>query len=261
MSEVGMNLHIYFFIFLLSAFRVFGQVNTETLRKSDLDKGLHGKVQFQLGLNTGNSEYLKMKSNFRLDYMAEDYYSFGVVEYQRGLEADELFINKGFAHVRYIHSLLSTLRWELFAQKEFNDFILLLDRNLAGAGLRKSFILQPEKDGNRCYFKLHFGAGLMWENEEIDTDPDTETNIVRSTNYISIDWKIDDRLQLIHINYFQFDVENLPDYRVLAESTLSFSITKAFRFQTSLEFRYDNKPPLSVKKYDLELTNGVSFAF
>jgi putative salt-induced outer membrane protein YdiY len=242
----------------MSTSTILGQVNTETLRKSDLEKGFHNNIQFRLGLNAGNSEYLKLKSKFRLDYVADNYYTFGVIEYQRGLQADELFINKGFAHFRYINTFLKSIRWEIFTQKEFNDFIRLRDRNLAGMGLRKSFMFMQKK---HSHINLHLGVGFMWENEELDLDPVTETNIIRSTNYVSANWKIDDRLQLIHINYFQFDVENPSDFRLLAESTLHFSITKAFHFQTSLEFRYDSEPPLFIKKYDLELTNGVTFAF
>lgn len=243
---------------LTSAATIRSQVNTETLRKSNLEKGFHNNIQFQLGLNSGNSDYLKLKGKFRSDYVTKTYYTFGVVEYQRGLQANELFINKGFAHFRYIHTFIETIRWEIFTQKEFNDFIRLRDRNLAGMGLRKSFLFLQEK---QSHFKVHLGVGFMWENEELDLDPVVETNIARSTNYISANWKIDDRLQLIHINYIQFDVEKPSDFRVLAESTVRFSITTAFHFQTSLEFRYDNEPPLSIKKYDLELTNGVTFAF
>ncbi len=245
-------------ISLMSVTIILGQVNTETLRKSDLEKGFHNNIQFRLGLNSGNSEYLKLKSKFRLDYTAKNFYTFGVAEYQRGLQADELFINKGFAHFRYIRNLVKTIRYELFTQKEFNDFILLKDRNLAGMGLRKSFLFLKEK---QSHFKLHLGMGFMWENEKVDLTTIIETNLFRSTNYISASWKIDDRVQFIHINYIQFDVENPTDYRILAESTVLFSITKAFHFQASLEFRYDNEPPLSIKKYDLEITNGVTFSF
>ena len=75
------------------------QVNTETLRKSDLAQGFHNTAQLDLAMVSGNSEFLKLKTGFRTDYISKKYYAFMVIQYQRGTKNQKKFINKGFIHL------------------------------------------------------------------------------------------------------------------------------------------------------------------
>ena len=45
-----------------------------------------------------------------------------------------------------------------------------------------------------------------------------ETNIIRSTNYISATWRIDNRFSVVITGYYQPYVQRLSDFRVLSES-------------------------------------------
>lgn len=247
--------------FFLPNLSIFAQVNTEDMRKYDLSDGLYNSLQVDFGLVSGNSDFLKLKSSIRADFVSGKYYTFGVIQYQRGIQDDNLFINKAFGHLRGIQRLTRIFFGELFVQKEFNDFILLKDRNLIGGGLRTA-VLFPYST-NECSHSIYcyIGNGLMWENEEIDTRPVSETKIFRSTNYISLRWQLDDRVDLAIVTYYQFHLSNLHDYRILFQSGLGFNITKSLAFKTSLNLRYDNEPPSNIKKYDLEINNGLRFDF
>jgi putative salt-induced outer membrane protein YdiY len=237
------------------------QVNTEEMRKIDLDEGLSSSVKLDFGIISGNSDLLKLKTGFRSDYISGKYYFFGVVEYNRGLQDDEVFINKGFVHVRGIRELNQILHGELFMQREFNDFIKLKRRSLAGGGLRFTVLPQSNHEGNSNPLVLNLGMGIMREYEEIDISPPIKTSIFRSTNYISLKWRLDERTYLGAVTYYQVYLRGFSDYRVLVESVFGFDITRSVTFQLTFDLRYDHDPPTGVKNHDLEVNNGITFAF
>ena len=234
------------------------QVNTETLRKSDLAQGFHNTAQLDLGMVSGNSEFLKLKTGFRTDYISKKYYAFMVIQYQRGTKNQNKFINKGFIHLRNIRRFTERFRGELFAQKEFDDFILLKDRNLIGGGIRTELV---SRNTDKKNYRFFIGNGIMWENEKIRTSPVSETRIVRSTNYVSLQLHNKNRWNINFVSYYQLNLESVEDYRILMDSTFGFKLSNSFSFRTNFNYRYDNEPPPNIKKYDLELTNGISFSF
>jgi len=252
---------------LLIAMMVFslgtasGQVNTERLRRGDIALGWHNSVSFNLGYVAGNSNFLKLNGGVRTDFKAGKYYTFGVVNYQRGREAGQLFLNKGFAHIRGIRSFTPVISGEIFLQKEFNEFILLNDRNLVGGGIRTRLLSGERPEAKGIPLQLFLGIGFMWENEVLNTSPITETNTPRSTNYISATWIGNEIMTFGLVGYYQVAVTRSNDFRVLLESHLGFQVTRTLTFQLALNYRYDNEPPPGIKNYDLEVTNGLQFDF
>lgn len=237
------------------------QVNTESFRKSDLAQGFYQAMNADLSLVAGNSEYMKLNAGFRVDWVLEHHYLFGVVQYQRGLQNEETFINKGFVHLRDVHKFCRLFRWEMFVQKEFNDFISLKDRNLIGGGLRTAALSTNLKEAKTQALNFYVGTGLMWEHEKIDTKPVQDTRIWRSTNYISFRWHINKLVDCNLVSYYQVHLKRVADYRILLESALKFKLTEHLTFTTRFDLRYDNEPPFEIKKYDLEMKNGVLVRF
>ena len=253
------RIHIFIIAFILFNFNfIHSQVNTEVLRRSDLAPGLHNIAQLDFGMVSGNSEFLRLKTSFRSDYVSKKYYSFGVIQYQRGTKSQKKFINKGFIHLRSIRRLSDNFSGEVFVQKEFDDFILLRDRQLIGLGLRTSIF---QADSTNQKVRLSLGNGAMWEKEKLSTTPISLTKIIRSTNYLSLQTRLNDLVNFNFVGYYQASLERWRDYRVLVQSSLGFNLTKSFMFQTNFNLRFDNEPPGSIKKCDLELTNGVKFSF
>jgi hypothetical protein len=254
-----MTLRILLLLFGIIGQLATAQINTEALRKNLDEEGLQGQLSFDLSLNSGNSEYLKLKLSPRIDYFFTPFSAFLVGSYQRGIQADKVFINKGFLHARFMRDLFRQHQVEFFIQKEFNDFIKLNDRDLIGSGLRFQ-IINVNDDQRTVHFFL--GSGLMWEHEVLVLSADNlEETQLRSTNYISVNWKENERFHLIAIAYFQQSLERGTDYRVLSDTSLIFKLTDNVVFRVSLNYRLDNEPPVDVKKYDLELSNGLNLMF
>jgi putative salt-induced outer membrane protein YdiY len=235
------------------------QVNTEAIRNSSIKNGFRSKIDLLFGLNAGNSEYISGEANLRMDYIGVNYRTFiaGQIAYKEGNE--EVISNKGFLHGRFIYELSELFEPELFLQKEYNEFVLIADRNLAGGGIRWSIFDNDFVADSSREFDLFLGVGAMYEMEEINQNPTAVTEILRSTNYLTLLWKPSENFLLNSVTYFQVDVNRLADHRVLNDTNLNFKITESVKFVFSLSYRYDSEPPGSIKPYDLELKNGITF--
>ncbi len=241
--------------------QLFGQVNTEKMRNNEAERGFQHTVGFGLGLLAGNSDQYKVSGNYRLDWLSARYYSFLIVNYERGKSGGEIFSDKGFVHTRITRDLSERWIAEIFGQREFNKMISLKDRQLAGGGMRYEIrrIGNTETD-QKSKFVLGLGTGLMYERE-ITSSPKDNRTLVRSTSYASIHRQLDDRISFITSTYFQAALKHRSDFRILDESMLTVSLTKSFAFTASFIFRYDHEPPPDVKRYDVSLTNGIHVRF
>ena len=253
---------LYYLLIILFLIDVVinAQVNTEKFRKEFVETGFYGKVSLAAGFAAGNSDFVKAKGSSRIDYAGDnfDFLLVGNYEFEEANEAK--VVNKGFAHLRNIITLSQSFYLELFLQKEFNQFILLEDRNLAGTGLRTDLVdlLSDSEDSPLEFF---LGIGVMFENERYNIPLSPETNLIRSTNYITFKWQINNSFSFITINYFQFDVERFSDHRFITDTSLNFLILKNLAFNSAVSFRYDNEHVPNVKDFDLGLTNGITFSF
>ena len=239
------------------------QVNIETLRRLDSKPGWYNDIALSLTYQSGNTDLLRFRSSLRSDYWFDKYHAFGIATLQQGEQGGKLYTDKGFIHLRGACSITEHLGIEIFLQKQFNESILLRDRNLAGGGVRISALKQRAITKNGSGLNLYLGIGGMWENETINDKGhgEVETNIIRSTNYISAAWRIDKRFTVVLTGYYQPYLQRFSDFRVLSESRLEFRATERVSSNTRLNIRYDNEPPTNVEAHDLEIVNGLSYKF
>ena len=238
------------------------QVNIETLRRLDSKQGWYNDINLSLTYQSGNTDLLRFKSSLRSDYWFGKYHTFGIATLQQGEQGGKLYTDKGFIHLRGARSIIEHLGVEMFLQKQFNESILLRDRNLAGGGVRIS-VLTQRTDTKNTGLNLYLGIGAMWENETINDKEhgEVETDIIRSTNYISATWRIDKRFSIVITGYYQPYTQRISDFRVLSESRFEFDVTRTVSINTRLNIRYDSEPPTDVEAHDLEIVNGLSYKF
>jgi hypothetical protein len=260
LSSIQMVLAIIFL-----AGRLYGQVNTEAMRKGGLVQGLQTNLGLDISMVAGNSTLLNGKGTLRFDYLRGTTHTFLVASRQQG-QTDTLFTNKGFVHLRRTMALSERFNIEGFVQNEFNQFIRLKTRNLAGSGIRIRWLADDNGGVSPSGIQLHSGFGAMWEQERITDykDPeDKQRDLIRSTNYLVFGWQPDERLSLQATTYFQFDLKRPKDFRVLFDGTLGFALSNKLKLTTKISSRYDSEPPsgLNLKAYDVELTSGLALIF
>ena len=237
-----------------------GQVNTEAMRRSERPPGWYAALAADLGYVAGNSSLLKFKTNARLDHLTNLGHTFVVGQLQQGRKDDQVFINKGFLHLRGVRRLRATLAMEGFVQQEFNEFINLGSRSLLGGGIR--WERGRAGDSTGAFWKINLGMGAMWEREEQTGQDAGVIQLLRSTNYLVLRWSPDKRLAMFSTTYFQVDLGNFSDYRILWDGGLQVALSRRLAFNVKVDLRYDSDPPSDVEQpYDMELTNGISYSF
>ena len=247
-------------LLIVSSTPLAAQVNIftgETMRQMKLEPGWYNSINLDLSYRAGNTDLFTARTRFRSDYLSKTYHGFVFGSLQQGRKSGEFFINKGMAHARIIRSLTQHILFESFVQKQFNESILLSDRNLAGGGIR--FASHPPSSR----FNLYLGIGAMWEHERInDTDMgEITTHVIRSTNYINWTGQLDERITTSATGYYQVYLRRFEDYRILFQGSLTFRLTTKLAFPLRINFRYDSDPPTGIRKHDVEIFNGLRYTF
>lgn len=239
---------------------LYAQINTEVMRRQALQSGLSGEFSLQGSYKKGNTNVFDLGSGLRLDYFLEKYHFFSVASYTHGEKDDQKYENKGFVHVRGLRQWNKHWMTEIFIQEEFNEFLRLSERTLLGSGFRIALPIKNEK-AEQTHGHIFFGLGAMWERERYRDQVKPNSNLLRSTNYLSMHWKLSETVSSILTIYYQVAVNQINDYRILAESGLSFKLFGNVEFKIQMNYRFDNEPPPQVKKYDIELKNGILVRF
>lgn len=255
-------------LFLILSMNAFSQINTEIYRSSMDEDGIKGKINFSYAHYTGNADLKLLKGGFRLDHLKKSYNTFLVANLDYG-ESDGISnLSKGFSHLRSIRKLNQMFSGELFVQKQYDKFIYLKNRDLLGGGLRISSNFKSREEGPALKVNFNLGIGLMYEHEKYDREDEEfpadlieNTYVTRSTNYISMNAVYNEKIKLNLIGYYQVDIEDFNNYRILTEGNLEIPLYKNLSFSINASFRYDNHPFSDLKRHDFQLTNGLSYSF
>ena len=252
-----LNLNRFVILIILLIHFSFSQVNTEAMRDEDFEKSFSNQIKLDFGYQTSQDEifdlWLSGNSNY---YLENNLHAFLVLNYQNGFISDnakkEVFLNRGFAHLRFTKTIYSKLEIELFFQVGFNDFILIKDRRLFGSGIRKSIIKKEN-------LKSYIGLGMMRELEKYDFIENSSELLTRQTSYSTITYLVNNNISFNSILYFQPSVNDVFDFRLLSENEMHFKINDKFSITMSIDYRYDNEPHGKSKKSYLQINNGFEF--
>lgn len=250
---------ILIIVLLMTAGAVLdAQINTEKFRKEKDEDNFEMKIGVALSMYKGNTDILRLDSDLNIGFNKNKNYLFLVGNITYGEKNKAAYLNKGFAHLRWVRRLSQPLMMEVFVQEEFNEFILLKRRDVAGAGVRVRLV-NHKKDTSK--FVAHVGLGLVWENElynESDTKKKEDAQLFKSTNYLSFHWDITDVLSMESVDYIQFNLGKGSSTRITSELKFNVKLSKALSFTTTAKYRYDSNPPQTVKNYDLQIKNGLT---
>ena len=239
--------------FLLSVTPLWAQVNIEHYRGKE---GVTGGVRFSLHSNIGNVDVVKSDGAGNVTVNTQTGTYLTIFKGGIGFLGGKRFANSGVLHMRYTHT--SNARWqpEIFAQGDYAKSRRLDQRTLLGAGLRRIWSSEEE-----VIFSL--GSSLMWEREALSLrvgDPHpSRASVGRSSTYVNM--HIRRRLGFAVTAYYQFDLANPSDVRLLGTGELTTPLWGPFKQTTTVDFRTDSSPPLGVKETDAKLSTSFGVAF
>ncbi len=250
------------FVLLFSQLSILnGQINIEKQRKGKIKKFFETSLGFSLSLFKGNTNLLRLNVDFRVDFRKRKNSGFIIGNLTYGEKSGLSYIDKGFTHLRYIRDIFSRFMIETFAQKEYNDFLRLKKRELAGAGIRIHILSSRGNWGN---FNLYSGIGLMYEIEKYSISSNDiqkeNTSLFKSTNYISVNFT-SNKFSVNNVTYLQTNIGNDRSTRIYSDFQFAVKLSKILSYTAGMNYRYANDPAPTVKNYDLQIKNGLKIIF
>ena len=108
------------------------------------------------------------------------------------------------------------------------------------------------------------GVGAMYEKEKYKL-PDSakhprETSDIRISSYINTKNKFNEYIQLSIVAYFQPVADDFQNIKVLTEAAFNFKVNKMFSLVLELQTRFDEKPPDTIKRWDLKSAAGLAIS-
>ena len=255
------------------------QVNTEKMRVGANEPGWGGTFDVNASLQQGNTEREILGGGVRLQYawprleadtageaepdgdetQGPANVIFLVSNYSFSRANDNRYVNNAQGHLRFIRQHSPRISFEVFGQYQFNEFIRLEDRFLAGGGGRFALV-QAERT------EVFAGIGYMLEQETLDLPaalPDgTSSEHHRSTNYLTVRFNSEDeRLRLVQTLYAQPRFDRLQDFRLLSETSFEIQLFRQLALAISLNVAHDSEPPTGIKETDVVLSNSLRYSF
>lgn len=247
-------------LLILINVNLFGQINTELIRKEYGDVKSFYQLDASILSVSGNSEHTKFSLGGRVDRFEDKYYFFMSSQsvYDKGKK--EVLTNRAFLHLRFVYYLSDIFLPEMFLQNNFDKSILLDKRYLVGVGLREQILnINPVAD-SLAKLLIAVGTGVFWEYEDLSTYP-YEKTMLRSNIYLNVNWQFNPLFSLLVTGYLHNSLKEIEDYRILSDAGLKIKITKNLGFNFTLHYLYDNEPNGDLKRADLEILNSLSINF
>ncbi|NOS85288.1 MAG: DUF481 domain-containing protein [Ignavibacteria bacterium] len=245
---------IVFLLLILSSSAVFAQVvNIESRRMRSDTTGWIGTAEASFQFSKSVDEIFDLGALIHLQFKGKNDLWLFLNEMRIIKGAGTQFVNSGFAHVRYNRKVTKELlRWEFFAQYQYNKALEVGQRVLAGTGPRLKLY-----DSDK--FRAYIASLYMYEYQESVDKLIIERNH-RTSSYLSFTFDFD-RVEFSSTVYFQPNMQDFKDYRVLSQSDLMFKIFENLKFKTGFNYRYDTRPFPGVPKTTYYLSNGLRFEF
>jgi hypothetical protein len=162
--------------------------------------------------------------------------------------------NSWFLHTRFNYKFNELLRLEGFLQGQYNQLLVVEQRNLVGAGLRMKWM-------NRENFSGYLGNSYMYEVEYSDRAGTTNYNH-RNSTYLSLSYlSKSKRFSITNTVYYQPLYRNLEDYRILEQFRLDIPLAEWFSVFMIYDYYFDSKTPLNTREYTSQLQIGIGFSF
>ncbi|MEJ2616978.1 MAG: DUF481 domain-containing protein [Ignavibacteriaceae bacterium] len=247
----------FFLLFILTQI-LYGQVNTEKYRYVEDSLGFSGIVKLAASIQTGNTDLQELGTEILLENKKPESTILLILNGDYGWNNGQQFSDEALAHLRFVHALNQSLKFEIFTQANYDKSLLLLFRSLGGAGLR--FKLFETK-----HSVLWFGSAYMIEYERYSAPrrfiDKKEILAHRWSNYLSYNLIIQKNVSISSVIYYQPRFDLWKDTRILTENSLIVNLSRNFSLSVDFDLRYDRFTPAGIKEVDTKTKIGFIYNF
>ena len=157
--------------------------------------------------------------------------------------------DNAYAHLRYNYQINSLVTFEAYLQSQFNRILKISSRTLGGAGVRLNLLADKHN-------KLFYGLSLLYEHQ-VDKPDQLEWSAVRASTYLTYHFQITHFAELANTFYYQPNIRNIYDKRLLDEFSIMIDATKWLTFESSFYILHANvhgiDMPDNIWRYDNKL--------
>jgi len=169
--------------------------------------------------------------------------------YNSASESKNRIYTTGFLNFRTHYFLTKKIQVQGFYQNQFNSALKINNRRLIGLNTTNRFKM------NQTIYNLT--AGAFYE-DELYSDQ-TEQTLIRGNLATSITTELSN-LDVHLTLYFQPDLLNLLDYRMLEELSFQIPVSDGLKFEIESALRYDSEPHLNLLALDFSAVMGIVYS-
>lgn len=243
------------FLILLSSVTTNAQlVNVEKSRK-EAKPGLQGSIDLNLSLAKNTKQIFEGGTTAHIQYTRNRHLILALNSISLLRAEGSNLINDGFQHIRYNYSIGNGFAtFETFTQHQYNSIRLLQRRFLLGIGPR----LRIYENEN---FGLYLAPLVMYEQEKLNDENQTQTNKIKGDLYISTTYSLDKQISFSHTTYYQPDLNKINQFRLASDTGLEVKFNTSFSFIVTYSLAYDTHPPDDIPNLFYTLKNGIKYNF
>ncbi|WP_165779116.1 DUF481 domain-containing protein [Rhodohalobacter barkolensis] len=245
------------FIFFLSLNTLQAQVlNVERVRADADTTGWTGELGADFSLNKFNDRVIKVGGQANAAYFSDKHGYLLLTNIDLVNVDGNSLVSNGYVHLRSTLHRKNTLSPEGFVQYQYNDNLGLLNRAIAGVGIRYTFLSQPNLMGR-------ISTGFMYEFEEwgLSDAVTVKNEFIKSTSNIVVRGQLNPQTSLTMIGYYQARPSRFFKPRATSENQLNIRMSRSLTFRVSFSMTYDVEPVIDVPNLTYELKNGIVLSF
>jgi len=248
------NKFLLFILFLIAVQTSAQQViNIESKKYDNRDTGWHGNMEFLFSLIQNQNQIISLGNKFNIG-INKDIHSYLFVNEFNFVQANSQNLDyNSYQHLRYKRAIEPWLSGEAFLQTQFNQQIGLKFRGLLGAGPRFRLFYDDS-------MKVFVGPMWMYEYEKT-TDENTKNIKNRLSLYASFLYFKEKNFNFDFVMYYQPDLINFYDFRLMSEFKAEWLITKKLGFKFTLTQSYNSVPPSGIPNNILNVRNSFLYRF
>ena len=229
-------------------------LNVENLRRVTHSTGFAGYIGLEFELVRNVNEFFGISNDILLQYKNGNHLAL-LRNNINFLKIDgEDFANNGITHLRYNYKFRPMIRWEFFAQAQYNRVALIDFRGLLGTGPRF-------KLSNSEKYKFYLGTLVMYEYEELADGTGDIFRDIRGSAYFSVSLYPNERMSFVSTTYYQPLLRKLNDYRISSDSTFSLDIIEKLLLTVTYRFFYDPFPAQDIPSSQYRFSTGLTYTF
>lgn len=166
---------------------------------------------------------------------------------------DELEANKSEIQLTFFYHFPRYFSFFIYTRPSYNQLQELDYRIENGLGVKYNIFQDTDAEGTRN--EVSISTGMVYEIFKYSVEEQKQA--ARLSVRPKVEWAVSDSVNLTLQLFWQPNIEDFSDYRLLLRSALEFKISKSISFLFKVDGEYNSIVPMGVENRDLILSNSM----